>query len=471
MKINKILLINPCLAFAKEINEVITYPPISLAYLGAFLIKYGFECEILDANLLKLSNETVVEKVKVSPPDIIGLTINIANAKESIDLAKKIKAELKIPIIAGGPFASSSYIYILKTGVIDVVIRNEGELTFLDLINNFSNFSKVQGISFLNYGKIISTPNRPLIKDLDKLPFPAYNLLPDLKFYHGRARRKPLGSILTSRGCPFQCIYCDKSVFGTSFRKRSPKNIIKEIDFLINNYGVKQIDILDDNFTLDTQRAEKILDMIIKKKYDLIFSFDNGLRADALTPSLIKKMAKAGVYKVGIGIESGDENILKVIKKSLDLKKVETAVRLFKKEGILVSGFFMIGLPYETPQTMQKTIDLAKRLDVDFANFAMVIPFPGTELYNLIKEKGKFTHSFEEGLDKGYYTINEGYFELGELKKEDILKYQKKAYKEFYLRPLKSLKLWTSIRSFEEVRWIFAVALPLLKSLFKFRRK
>lgn len=470
MKFNRVLLINPYLSFAKEINEVIIYPPINLAYLGAFLIKNDFGCEILDANLLKLSNEEVVEKVKISLPDIIGLTINIANVKESIDLAKKLKAKFKIPIIAGGPFASSTYEPILKTGFIDLIIRGESEITFLELMKDFSNFSKIQGISFLKDGKVICTPNRPLIKDLDELPFPAYDMLPDLRLYHGRARRKPFAPILTSRGCPFLCIYCDRGVFGATFRKRSPQGVIKEIEFLIRKYGVKQIDILDDNFTLDIKRAEKILDLLIRKKYDLIFNFPNGLRADILTPDLVKKMAKAGVYKAAVGVESGDENILKLIKKSLDLNKVETAVKLFKKEGILVSGFFMIGLPYETPQTMQKTIDFAKKLDVDFANFAMVVPFPRTELYDLIKKEGKFTYTFEQGLESGYYTIKEGYFELGKLKKETVLEYQKKAYKEFYLRPKKIISLLINIKSFEEFRWLVSTALPLLKGLFRMRK-
>lgn len=467
MKNNRILLINPYLSFAKEINEAVTYPPINLTYLAAFLNKNNFECEILDANLLRLENKKIINRIMDSLPDVVGLTINIANVKESIDLAKRVKAELKIPVIAGGPFASSAYDYLLKTGVIDVVIRGEGEITFLNLMKCFPDFSKIQGISFLNHDTLISTQNRPLIKNLDTLPFPAYDLLPNLKFYCGRARRKPMAPILTSRGCPFQCIYCDKGVFGTVFRKRSPQNVIKEIEFLINNYHIKQIDILDDNFTLDIKRAEKILDIIIRKKYDLIFNFPNGLRADALTPQLIKKMANAGVYKVAFGIESGDENILKKIKKSLNLEKVKTAVKLFKKEGISVSGFFMIGLPYETPQTMQKTIDFAKQLDVNFANFALVVPFPGTELYDIIKKEGKLTHPFEEGLESGYYTVKEGYFELGNLDKETILKYQKKAYKEFYLRPKKIINFLTNIKSFEEFRWTFNVSLPLLKGLFK----
>lgn len=470
MKINKVLLVNPCLSFAKEVNEKIIYPPINLAYLASFLNKNGFECKILDASLLKLRNEETVGKIKALQPDIVGLSINIANVKGSIDLARRIKSELKIPIVVGGPFASSSYEKILKTGVIDAVIRGEGEITFLELVKDFSNFSKIQGLSFLKDGRMVSTPDRQLIKDLDTLPFPTYDSLPDLSLYRGRARRNPLLPILTSRGCPFQCIYCNKTIFGTSFRKRSPENVINEIDFIVNKYGVKQIDIFDDNFTLDIKRAEKILDLIIKKQYDLVFNFPNGLRADALTPTLVKKMSQAGVYKVAIGIESGDEHILKIIKKSLDLKKVETAVKLFKKEGILVTGFFMVGFPYETAQTMQKTIDFAKRLDVDFANFAMVVPFPGTELYNMISEKGKFTQSFDEGLESGYYTIREGYFEFGELKKETILEYQKKAYKQFYFRPKKLVKVLMNIKSFEELCWTFEVSFPLLKNLFKFNR-
>lgn len=469
MEIKKVLLINPHPYYAKEINEKLCYPPLGLAYLASILKKENIDCEILDAHILKYNNKQILDKISDYNPDLIGLTSNISTVREVIELTNEIKTKFNKFVIIGGCYASSSFDYILKNSKADYVIKGEGEAVIKELIKK-DEFKKVNGVAFLHNNKIISNPNMPLIKNIDALPFPAYDMITNFKSYHARSRKRPQGFILTGRGCPFQCIYCDKSVFGRDLRLRSPKNVIEEIKFLIDNYEVKQIDIVDDNFTFDIKRAEKIFDLIIKNKFDILINFPNGIRAEKLNACLVKKMKKAGVYKVAIGIESGDEAILKSIKKSLKLNDVIKAVDLFKKENILVSGFFMLGLPGENEKTMQKTINLAKELNPHIANFALVVPFPGTELHDIIKEKGKFNFDIKKGLESGYYTIKEGYYELGDLKKEVILKYQKKAYKEFYIRPKKIFELLSNLKSYDEFEWLTSTSWPFLKGAFKHKK-
>ncbi len=162
--------------------------------------------------------------------------------------------------------------------------------------------------------------------------------MPPFSLYRGRARKKPVGVILTSRGCPYQCTYCNSSVFGKKFRARSPENVLQELDLLVNDFGIRQLDVLDDNFSLDIPRAEAILDGIIARGYKLLINLQNGVRADGINERIVHKMKLAGVFKVGVGVESGDVRILAGIKKNLSLDKAKEAFRMFRKEGILTSG-------------------------------------------------------------------------------------------------------------------------------------
>lgn len=464
METDKVMLVNPFPYYAEGINEATVYPPIGLAYVASFLEERGIECKIVDANILKLTNRCVLEEIKKFAPEIIGIHTNIVLARAGIELSKKIKEDLDKVVVIGGPYATALVEKTLEESKADCIIRGEGERTMLDIIKNFSDFKKVEGISYINEGEIVHNPDRDLIKDLDSLPFPAYHLLPDLENYRSRARKTPVAAILTSRGCPYGCIYCNKNIFGRTFRARTPENIIEEIRLLVDKYGVRQIDILDDNFTFDIERAERTLDLIIDNGFDLAINCQNGVRADRLTEHLVHKMKKAGVFKVGIGIESGDENIIKVINKSLDLEKVKTAIEWFKREGIMVYGFFMIGLPGETKETMQKTIDFAKEVDPHIANFSIAIPFPGTKFYDMIEKEGRFTGKIDG--TSGFYG-EEFYYELGEVNKKLALQYHRKAYREFYFRPSKVIDLLKNINSWSEFKWTVAATLPLLRNIAK----
>lgn len=469
MKIGKVVLIRPFPSFAKEINEATNYPPVGLAYLASFLESKGITCKIIDASLSRLKKEKILEQVKKFNPCIIGITSNIAYAKDSNLLSKFLKKNLDKFIVIGGPFASLMAKETLKESKADCVVRGEGELVLWNIIKNELKIEDIKGVSFLRNGKLVNNEREQLIDDLDKIPFPAYHLLPHLSNYKSRSRGSPVAPILTSRGCPYQCIYCSKDIFGSKFRKRSPENIIKEIESLIKKYNIKQIDILDDNFTLDIEWANKVLDMLIKRNIKLHITLPNGVRADKLTRKIIHKMKQVGVYKVGIGIETGDERIMKIIKKNLDLNKVIQGIKWFRAENIIVFGFFMLGLPGETPKTMQKTIDFAIKANPHIANFAITIPMPGTELFDIIKNKGKFVK--DASITSGYYTINHGYYELDNLKSKDVLKYQRKAYIEFYFRPSKIIEFILLIRSMKELKWTVKTAMPLLKSIFNFKKK
>ncbi len=469
--IQKVILVNPSVQYAKEVNEATAYPPIGLAYIASFLESKGISCKIIDANLLRLNNKDILKRLIQLNPDLVGITTNIVTVKESMQLSRQIKANLQAKVAIGGPYASSLPEKALKDSQADCIVLGEGERTFCNLIKHDFDLKNTNGVAYFeNNNTIKINPREDPIKNLDELTFPAYHLLPPLKLYKSRSRKSPVAPILTSRGCPYQCIYCNKNIFGSLLRKRSPENIIAEIEMLVKKYGVKQIDVLDDNFTFDNQWAETVLDLIIRRKFNLTISFPNGVRADSLTKELVHKMKLAGTYRCAVGVESGDKEILKNIKKNLDLDKVKQAIKWFRQEGISVSAFFMLGLPGDTPASMKKTIDFAIEANPQIANFAITVPLPGTELYDMLKSKGLITKPVEEGLSTGYYTIGEGYYEFEGLTREQVLKYQRMAYRNFYFRASKILEILTSIKTIDEFKWLVSTAWPLVKGIFWFKK-
>ncbi|MBI1935291.1 radical SAM protein [Candidatus Woesearchaeota archaeon] len=461
----KVMLVSPYSYTAKEINEPTQFPPVGLAYVAAYLESKGVECSILDANLYKLGHEEMFSKVEAYNPDIVGISVNIVFIKEVIRLSKDIKKRLNKTVILGGPSSLGNLDYLLGNSLADCMVRGEGEHVFWNVVsNNAKNLEDIKGISFMKDGIVVSNPKEELIKDVDAIPFPAYHLLPDLKLYRSRSRKHPVATIVTSRGCPYSCVFCLSA--NTGWRPRSPENVLKEMEMLVEKYGVKQIDILDDNFTLEFKRAEKILDMIIEKKWKIAISFPNGVRADRLTENLVHKMKLAGVYRVGIGIESGRQSIVDGIKKSLKLEHVRECIKWFRKESIIVCGFFMFGLPGEDMASMEETIQFANEVDPHYANFGVTVPLPGTQLYKTLKDGGHLIEDTQEGITTGYYSIKGGHYSMGDLKPEDVLTIQKKAYKKFYFRPKKMLELALTIRSLRELKWTIGMSMPLLKGIF-----
>lgn len=467
----KTLFVFPSSSGGHGINEYTEQPPLGIGYLAAALEEKGFSSDILDANFLNYDVKSTVSFIKEKKPGVVCLSLYAFNFEAGLAVAEAVKAAMpKTVIIAGGAHPSAVSEHTLKTtNAIDAVIIGEGELTLIEIMDRFRNdmelFSGVDGVAYTRDGSIIRNNPRAQIDDLDTVPFPAFHLYPDLSRYHRRAVASPAVPILTSRGCPFECVFCAKNVFGRKIRYRSVKNVLAEIDYLVEKFKVRQLDVVDDNFITNKNRAIDILQSLCRKPYKLAINMQSGVSAKLVDRDILKLMKKAGVYRIALGVESGNQRILDLIKKGQKLEDVVRAVDLTKKEGIRADAFFMIGLPGETHQTMQDTIDFAKRIDPHTANFHMVVPFPGTELYEMVARKGHLIKKTSGGIKTGY-NYPEAYYEIGELKKDDIEKYYKKAYKEFYFRPGKIIKTVFSIRSIEEFIWLLKTGLLVIFSMF-----
>ena len=451
------------------LNEATILHPLGLAYMAAVLEKNGYQAKIIDANVEGLTTEDVIKRI---PPgsSFIGISLNSFSYDSVLEIAKAIKdASPESFIVLGGPLPSASPEMILQEFPCHGIVRGEGELAVLKIVNNINSNtspldSQVPGAVFYdNSGQLVMNPLER-IHDLDTLPFPAYHLLPPLKKYKVRSRQKPTASIITTRGCAYQCVFCSKDIFQRKVTFRSAENVLEEIDFLVTHYGVRQIDILDDNFMMKKDRVEAILDGLIKRDYGLSFNLQSGIRSEQVDEKILFKMKKVGFYKLGFGVESADPVVLKIVKKKLDLNHLFEVAQMAKKIGFEVYGFFIIGLPGETEESYNRTIEFARKVDFDIANFTMAIPFVGTELFKMVENSGTFFVDTTKNINEGFYA-GKVFYEYGDMKKEDVLRRYKMAYKEFYTLK-KRLKLLFRIRSLDELSWFWDSAKFVLKGIF-----
>lgn len=446
-------------------NNALVEVPTGLLSLAASLEKAGIKAGLLDAAALRLPLDKVIEKVRDTNPKVVGISLYSFSFLPAIKYTEEIKKIGEdIIVIWGGPHPTASPEICFEKSKVDIIVLGEGELALTETLSRLfdkRSFEDVKGIAFRLGNSFKLNLPRQRVDNLDSLPLPAYHLLPGLRHYKTYARKSPFMGIMTSRGCPFSCIFCSKSVFENRITMRSPENIIEEIDLLVNKYGIRQIDILDDNFTLERVRVERLLDLIISRNYKICINLQSGIRADKVDEELIKKMKKAGVFKVAFGVESGNKAILKEIKKDLDLNKVLEVSRLARKYGMITVGFFMIGLPGEDKYTLQETIDFAIKMNPHIANFMMTIPFYGTELYEIIKKEGRLLFDTKEVLPYGFYGAR-AYYELNNLTAGMMLKYYSKAYRQFYLRFTKIADILSSVRSFGEIKGFVQAGLSIL---------
>lgn len=435
--------------------------PLGLMYIGAFLEKNGIEVEIFDALALGFENWVVIdaERARIglsyeairdylakSNADFFGISCQFTTQSENMHWMAALIKELKgKPVFVGGAHPSLLPVETIEDKNIDFVIKGEGEFTALELINKLSRsepIENVKGVYFKNRetGKINFTGEREPITDLNILPFPAYHLI-NLDIYINAIKQGVCGrdstssgsrwaEIVTSRGCPYRCIFCSScAVWGHKWRYRSPENILAEIKSLYTEHNIDCISFEDDNLTLLPERVERLLELIIHEQLKISWDVPNGIRADQLTLSLIKMMKKSGCAGLTIGIESGDEYFVnKVIKKSLSLEKVMKNARLIVKENIPLNCFFVIGIPGETKKIFENSLQFARRLARlgAFCIFFIAVPLPGTELYEKAKEqnfliKDKFVpFDYLMGMDRPL-------LKTGDYEPADLLRWRKKA--------------------------------------------
>jgi len=395
--------------FTRPDSEIPAAPvPLGMLSLSAYLRRHrqGDELRLYDARVHQTPNDKLVPLISDFQPDLLCITSFSLESEIAHDLARRARQALpNCKIYLGGPYPTSDPAAVLKDEAIDMAFIGEGETTLLTVLNGMENgqkFEDIKGIAFRRHGEVVNNGYPDLIQELDNLPYPAWDLI-DLDFYFSRQgkrammnklQRSPRGvSIFTTRGCPYRCTYCH-NVFGKMLRKRSPENVIGELKLLQRQYGVEEVEFLDDIFNLDMDRARAIFDGMRREDLHFNITFPNGLRAEFLDDDLLRKFKEGGVYWITVAIESGSPRVQKAIKKNVNLSKAQENITKISKSGINCNGFFMMGFMDETEEEILQTIDFAIKSDLVIASFFILTPFPNTEIYNMALEAGYDMHAF-----------------------------------------------------------------------------
>ncbi|KPJ62243.1 MAG: hypothetical protein AMS15_04535 [Planctomycetes bacterium DG_23] len=457
----KVLLINPPAAneimanLPAVVEEERGYnPPLGLLYLASILEQDNrFEIEVLDAQVEELDYAGLRKRIERSGADVVGITtmtFTLIDVLKTARIVKEISPDTKV--VLGGVH---SHIYPEETlglAEVDFLVLGEGEYTFPELLKNMSHpeaWESIEGIGFKRAGKTIITSARKFIQDLDEIPFPARHLTPFKRYSSVIAKRKPITTMITSRGCPFRCSFCHRPQLGKRFRARSPKNVVDELEECVR-MSIYEVLIYDDTFTVDRRRVLEICQDI--KRRNLEVGWDVRARVDTVDEEMLKAMAEAGCERIHYGVEAGSPRVLRQLNKQINIERTKEVFALTQKHKISTLAYFMFGSPTETEEDIMASISLARELKADFVHFTILTPFPATEIYQRAMDQGiiredlwrKFARNPTPAFQPPYWEEN--------FTSNQLQAFLNKAYKNFYLRPSYIFKEIASIRSLSELK-------------------
>ena len=428
--------------------------PLGLAYLSSYLKANGVSVQLIDAAAMKYDGRHLLAEIGRYHPDIVGISATTPGYSRAAKLAAGVKRELGLPTVVGGPHVTSQTTGTLSGSDFDYGVIGEGEVTLLELLNTLEKggeLSRVDGIAYKRDGQVRTTRRREYVQDLDSLPFPDRDNLPPLSAYHpspSSYRHLPLGTMVTSRGCPHHCVFCDRSVFGNLYRARSAVNVVDEMERLVERHHAREVRFWDDTFNLLPKRVLQICEEIKNRGLDVEWTCV--ARVSNMNEALLTSMRRAGCWQVDYGVETGNPDILRGIHKGITMDLVRRTVHLSRSAGLRVRAFFMLGLPGETEGTMRQTINFAKSLDLDVAVFHITTPLPGTELYEGAIERGELSRSVDWDKYLMFSAEDLPYVPAG-VTRDLMREYHRRAYREFYIRPGYIFKQISRIRTPEDL--------------------
>jgi len=432
----KVLLISPPTESAIKSIIGTTGPPLGLAYLASVAREKGHDVKIVDSLAEDYTFDDVKKIISQYSPDLVGITSTTSMIPDAYQVANIVKEISKDIVVAiGGPHVTFVPELTLKENSnIDYVIKGEGEIAFsgiLDVMDNKKEKKDVLGIAYRNGNEIVDNPPQPLIRDVDTIPEPSWDLLPMDKY---KIDGVQFGTIMTSRGCPYNCIFCSSSLqFGKQWRGHSVERVINELKVLRYKYNKKEIEFLDDTFTLNMKRAIELTKRMYEEGLDIRWSAS--ARVNLFSEEIARNMKMAGAHTVYFGIESGSQKILDFIGKGITPDLAKKSVGIANKAGLNTLGSFIIGFPDDTVEDVKTTIKFSKKVGVTVAQFTIATPYPGTRLWDYAVEKKILLTT-----DWRKFTTLSPVMKLKNFTSEQILKWLSRAYISFYLRPLYLLR-------------------------------
>ncbi len=457
----KVLLINPPNKYMLTANtpsfvdtEGGYNPPLGLLYVAGYLQEHSrHEVEIIDALVAEMDYSQLKEVIQQRQPEVVGittLTFTLMDVLKTVSLVKETLPGTKI--VLGGPHV---HIYPKETIAlpgVDYLVLGEGERIFKDLLDNIGSpqrLKKIKGLVFKDNGEIIFSGTPDFIADLDELPFPPRELTPYQKYYSLMAKGAPITTMITSRGCPYRCIFCNRPHMGKKFRARSAQSVVAEMEYCVD-LGINDFLVYDDTFTIVRQRVLDICDEI--KRKGLNIGWDIRARVNTVDEEMLAKLRASGCERIYYGIEAGTDRVLKILRKGITIDQARRAFKWTRKTGISILAYFMIGAPTETKEEMLETIRISQELAPDYVHFSILTPFPGTEVYQQGLASGLIKNDYWQEFARHPSIDFSPPFLDGALKNEELLQLLKDAYQGFYLRSGYVIKRLLRIRSYQELR-------------------
>ena len=434
----RVLFIQPPAVLEGGLLKHIKYPPLGLASIAGYVRSKGYIVDLYDAYSLSGTVKTIIDRTRSFKADVVAISSTTALIDNTFKTAEAIKKhDKRIKVVVGGPHATADPAHCLSNQNVDAALIGEGDMSLHKTLQAFQNnesLDNIMGVAFRDKEEKIITSNPFLIKNIDELPFPAYDLLPLDEYKSPYSTRKPFTSMCRTRGCSYVCTYCEiPQIYKRTFRIQSPERTIKEVDYLVNEFGIKEIAFKDPIFTLDRNNVMKFCDLLIKRNYTLIWSANS--RVDNITQEMCLKMKEAGCESLTFGLESGDQQILNNLKKHATIQQARQAISYAKKAKIKVVANFMVGNPGETNESINKTIKFMKEIGPDYVNIAFTTALPGTELWNQAEENNWIRY-------KDYASVNYEDLQMNatNISDEELRKLLNKMYRKFYFRPRYILK-------------------------------
>ncbi len=457
----KVLLINP-----PAFNEVLGphpafvaeeeghYPPLGLLYLAGYLLEHtDFQVEVLDAQVEELSYPELEERVRRSNPDVVGvtaMTFTLIDVVDTLDAVKRACPDCVV--VLGGPHVHIYPEESLDLPGVDYLVVGEGEVTFARLLEDLDRpalLREIPGLVFRDDGEVVNTGIPDYNRALDELPYPPRELVPVERYTSILARRSPITTMFTSRGCPYKCLFCDRPHLGKRFRAHSAEYVVDEMEASLR-LGIKEFIIYDDTFTVNRRRVLDICDRIVQRGLEV--SWDIRARVDNVDEEVLGALRRAGCERIHYGVEAGTDRILEVLNKGITVRQALDAFKATRRVGIQTLAYFMLGVPSETREDVARTVELAKRLEPDYVLFSILCPYPATEVYREGLRRGlwggdpwrEFARS--PGPDFQPPIWNENFT------REELMRLQEHAYKSFYGRPTYAARRMLKLGSLGELK-------------------
>lgn len=437
-------------------------PPLSLMYVAGILEKASVEVQIIDLIAERLTFAQALERIKLFAPDLLGFTLSTYSFHPLLSWINQFKEETGIPIIVGGAHVSLYPEETMSHKAIDFAIIGEAELPLPEFVRAFkekTSFHGLKSLGFRDNGKLILDRTRQAIENIDDVPLPARHLIRNELYYNILTKRRNFTAMMSTRGCPFRCTFCDQKT--PPYRLRTAKSFVEEIKLVYHEFGVREFDIYDSTFTANRQRVIEICDLLVAEKMDIGWTIRSTLMA--ITHEVLDALKRAGCHTIMYGVETSSEEILKQMRKKIRPEVAWDRINYTHKIGIRTLGFFMFGYPGETKETIEDTIRFSLKLPLDYAQYTVLVPFPDTEIYNYYRKNSDLGDYW------GEYTRHpekEKEIELLHTKvtRAEASKLLGQAYRRFYFRPRIIWRRFIEIKSGNEFMRLARGAIGILKN-------